>query len=122
MIVGAASGYDPATSVGDVSASWLQQLTAQVSSAKADLILIGMGFPLQENVARHLSTELTHGVFIGEGGSFDYESFGGNRPKAPARLQKLGLEWLWRLAKEPKRVRRQLAIPHFIYLVWKFRR
>ena len=80
-----------------------------------------MGFPLQEQVCAYLASHIGHGVFIGEGGTFDYEQFGGARPKAPATMQKLGLEWLWRLGLEPRRIVRQLAIPRFIYRIWRTR-
>ncbi len=122
IIAGTTAGHDPKSTYGKVSPEWLAQTTASIKEAKPDLILVGMGFPLQEQVCTHLAASVLHGVFIGEGGTFDYESFGGTRRKAPARIQHLGLEWLWRLIGEPKRLRRQIAIPRFIYLVWKSRR
>jgi N-acetylglucosaminyldiphosphoundecaprenol N-acetyl-beta-D-mannosaminyltransferase len=120
-IVGAHDGHDPAKRHGEVSEAWLNQLTTTISAAQPDLVLVGMGFPLQEQVCAHLAAHLNHGVFIGEGGTFDYERFGGARPKAPAYIQNLGLEWLWRLVLEPWRLRRQLAIPRFIARVWRER-
>ncbi len=122
IIAGAASGRDPGSTYGHVSDTWLQQTAIRIIESQADLTLIGMGFPLQEKVCAYLAAHVSHGVFIGEGGTFDYESFGGQRRKAPAQIQRLGLEWLWRLGGEPKRLLRQLAIPHFIYLVWRSRR
>jgi N-acetylglucosaminyldiphosphoundecaprenol N-acetyl-beta-D-mannosaminyltransferase len=80
-----------------------------------------MGFPVQERVCTYLSEHSSHGVFIGEGGTFDYERFGGQRPKAPSWIQRIGLEWLWRLVLEPRRLGRQLAIPRFIYRIWRDR-
>ena len=121
-IVGALCGRDKTSKYGEVSSEWLDQTTSLISDSRADLILVGMGFPLQEQVACHLASKLAHGICIGEGGTFDYESFGGSRPKAPARIQNIGLEWLWRLMKEPQRLRRQLAIPRFLYLIWRSRR
>lgn len=121
-IVGQRGGHDPQSSYGVVSPAWLEETTRQVQKSEADLILVGMGFPLQEQVCAHLAQTLPHGVAIGEGGTFDYESFGGQRRKAPAIWQRLSLEWLWRLISEPKRWRRQLAIPTFIYLIWRERR
>jgi N-acetylglucosaminyldiphosphoundecaprenol N-acetyl-beta-D-mannosaminyltransferase len=122
QIVCQLSGRDPQVSAGNVSPAWLEATTLAVETTRPDIVLIGMGFPLQERVASHLAGRLTHGLCIGEGGTFDYESFGGNRPKAPEAIQRVGLEWLWRLVKEPKRIKRQLAIPVFIYLVWRSRR
>jgi N-acetylglucosaminyldiphosphoundecaprenol N-acetyl-beta-D-mannosaminyltransferase len=122
IIAGTTPGHDPSANYGSVSPEWLERTTTLVQDAKADLILVGMGFPLQEQVCAQLTAATPHGVFVGEGGTFDYESFGGTRRKAPAAVQHIGLEWLWRLIGEPKRFRRQLAIPRFIYLIWQSRR
>jgi N-acetylglucosaminyldiphosphoundecaprenol N-acetyl-beta-D-mannosaminyltransferase len=120
-IVGTHTGRDETRPPGEVSEQWQRDLAAAVTAAKPDLILVGMGFPLQERVCAYLAEFVDHGVFIGEGGTFDYEKFGGARPKAPERMQRLGLEWLWRLIQDPSRWRRQLAIPRFIYHVWRSR-
>jgi N-acetylglucosaminyldiphosphoundecaprenol N-acetyl-beta-D-mannosaminyltransferase len=80
-----------------------------------------MGFPLQEEVCANLVARTSHGVYVGEGGTFDFVAFGGSLPKAPVRVQKLGLEWLWRLGREPNRIIRQLAIPRFMYRIWTHR-
>jgi N-acetylglucosaminyldiphosphoundecaprenol N-acetyl-beta-D-mannosaminyltransferase len=120
-LAGTHTGRDPHRPPGQISAEWLASLTAATRAANPDLILVGMGFPLQETVCAHLAAHLDHGLAIGEGGTFDYESFGGARPKAPAALQRIGLEWLWRLLQEPRRLRRQLAIPRFIWRTWRSR-
>lgn len=120
-IVLAHSGYDASARPGSVSARWTQQLGSTISENGADLVLLGMGFPLQERVCAELARRLTHGVLIGEGGTFDYAEFGGTRAKAPAIMQRLGLEWLWRLMLEPKRITRQLAIPRFLWRIWRSR-
>jgi N-acetylglucosaminyldiphosphoundecaprenol N-acetyl-beta-D-mannosaminyltransferase len=76
---------------------------------------------LQEHIISRLTPQLDHGVLIGEGGTFDYKQFGGHRRKAPVIMQRLGLEWLWRLILEPRRLRRQWAIPRFIWRIWQSR-
>jgi N-acetylglucosaminyldiphosphoundecaprenol N-acetyl-beta-D-mannosaminyltransferase len=119
QVSGTSPGYDSIGRPGSVGSPWFHELHAKIQSATPDLVLIGMGFPLQERICAELSTSLTHGVCIGEGGTFDYESFGGQRRKAPAAVQRVGLEWLWRLILEPSRWRRQLAIPRFIVKVWR---
>jgi N-acetylglucosaminyldiphosphoundecaprenol N-acetyl-beta-D-mannosaminyltransferase len=121
QIAGTRDGHDPAASPGHVTNAWLESTAAAITTASADLILVGMGFPLQERVCAYLTEHTTHGVYIGEGGTFDYERFGGHRPKAPTIMQHLGLEWFWRLLLEPKRLRRQLAIPRFIARIWESR-
>ena len=96
-----------------------QELVEDLRETKPDIILVGMSFPLQVELMVKLMPQLTHGVLIGEGGTFDYASFGGVRTKAPRILQQIGLEWLWRLILEPSRWRRQLAIPRFVWAVYQ---
>jgi Glycosyl transferase WecG/TagA/CpsF family len=79
------------------------------------LLLAGLGTPRQERwLARHLAA-LGGGVAMGIGGSLDV--WAGRARRAPRLMQALGLEWLYRLAHEPRRLRRQLTIPHFMALV-----
>lgn len=120
-IVGTRSGRDATMPQGHVSDGWLENTATAITKSKPDIILVGMGFPLQEQVCAYLAAHANHGIFIGEGGTFDYESFGGQRRKAPRALQRSGLEWLWRLILEPSRFRRQLAIPRFMYRIWRHR-
>lgn len=118
-ITGTLCGIDPQSPYRQVSDLWLDQTATAIRNLKPDLVLVGMGFPLQEAVCAHLAAHIDHGIFIGEGGTFDYDSFGGPRRKAPAWMQRAGLEWLWRLILEPRRIVRQLAIPRFIYRIWR---
>jgi N-acetylglucosaminyldiphosphoundecaprenol N-acetyl-beta-D-mannosaminyltransferase len=97
------------------------QLMDILGSSKPNIILVGTGFPRQERFMAAASAELQNGVFIGEGGTFDYQSFGGRTRKAPLWMQKLGLEWLWRLILEPGRIGRQLAIPRFVRRIYRDR-
>ncbi len=90
-------------------------IAQEIRESGAQLLFAGMGFPKQEFwLADHLR-ETGCGAGIGVGGSFDVIS--GNVERAPERWRKLGLEWLYRLVKEPHRWRRQLALPHFVLLV-----
>jgi len=52
------------------------------------------------------------GVVMGVGRSFDYYS--GDLKRAPKVWRKIGMEWLYSLIKEPKRIKRQLALPKFV--------
>ncbi len=117
-IVGTHSGRDTDQPAGNVGEDWIAETAAAIQQSHADLILVGMGFPLQERVMAGLVPNLSHGVLIGEGGTFDYQMFGGRQPRAPRLIQSLGLEWLWRLVLEPQRLKRQLAIPRFIWKVF----
>jgi N-acetylglucosaminyldiphosphoundecaprenol N-acetyl-beta-D-mannosaminyltransferase len=78
-----------------------------------------MGFPRQEFwLAEHLRRSGA-GAGIGVGGSFDVIS--GKVERAPQAWRRFGLEWLYRLVKEPARWRRQLALPQFVLLVLRER-
>lgn len=121
QLVGTHTGRDQSQPPGHVSDEWLQRLAQAIHAAGPDLVLVGMGFPLQERVCAYLAAHSQHGVFIGEGGTFDYEAFGGRRAKAPRWIQVIGLEWFWRLLLEPGRIVRQLAVPRFIWRVWRSR-
>jgi N-acetylglucosaminyldiphosphoundecaprenol N-acetyl-beta-D-mannosaminyltransferase len=121
-IAGTLPGFDAQARAGQVTEGWLAETTGKVRSADPDLVLVGMGFPLQEKVCAYLAQRLPRGVFIGEGGTFDYESFGGTRRKAPGWIQRTGTEWLWRLAIEPSRLRRQMAVPRFMMRIWQTRK
>ena len=86
-------------------------VAAAIRASGANVLLCGIGFPRQEMwLAEHLA-ETGCGAGIGIGGSLDV--FAGNVTRAPAAWQRVGLEWLYRLIKEPARWRRQLALPRF---------
>ena len=87
----------------------------KINDAKADLLFVAMGSPKQELWIREHMNELGVKVFQGVGGSFDV--FAGNVKRAPMFFRKLGLEWFYRLVKEPKRFKRQLALPKFLMRV-----
>ena len=86
-----------------------------VRNARPDFLFVGLGAGWQEKwLARHLS-ELEVPVAMVIGGSLDVLS--GRKKRAPQLIQKLWLEWLYRLAKEPQRLKRQLALPRFLRLI-----
>lgn len=88
----------------------------EIRASGARLLLCGLGFPRQERwLADHLR-ETGCGAGIGVGGSFDV--IGGRVRRAPASWRRLHLEWLYRLVTEPRRWRRQLALPYFVALVF----
>ncbi len=92
-----------------------QHIVELINAAQPQALLVALGFPRQEVwIAENLS-RLNVNVAIGEGGSFTFMS--GAVARAPRWLRRLGLEWLFRLARQPWRLRRQLAIPQFVWLV-----
>ncbi|MEX0934288.1 MAG: WecB/TagA/CpsF family glycosyltransferase, partial [Candidatus Saccharimonadales bacterium] len=104
---------------GVFSSQLEKQLLADLKRLRPDIVLVGIGFPRQEKLISRLVKQLDHGVLIGEGGTFDYDVFGGKRKKAPRWMQRSGIEWLWRLILEPSRINRQLAIPIFIWQIYR---
>lgn len=87
----------------------------KINASKADILFVAMGSPKQELWIREHMDGLTAKVFQGVGGSFDV--FAGHVQRAPAVYRKMGLEWLYRLMKEPSRFKRQLALPKFLWRV-----
>lgn len=88
--------------------------------AKPDLVLVALGSPKQEFFIAEMKTRLPNSTFIGLGGSFDV--WAGHVERAPAIYQNLGLEWLYRTIKEPKRFKRIFpTLPLFILSVLKER-
>ena len=89
----------------------------KLKQARPDILLVAFGFPKQEEwIAQHLPN-LPIKVAMGVGGTFDYIS--GQVVRAPKLVQSLGLEWFYRLIKQPWRWKRQLALLQFIALVIK---
>lgn len=94
-----------------------QQVIAEINQKNIDLLLVGMGVPLQEKFLDNNLKKLNVGAAITVGGSFDV--LAGEVERAPLWMQKLALEWFYRLLQEPSRFGRMLALPKFIYLVIK---
>ena len=92
-----------------------EHICAMIRSGAARVLLVAYGAPTQDLwIARNLH-RLGPCVAIGVGGSFDY--LAGVTPRAPSWMRRAGLEWLYRLARQPSRWRRQLALPVFVYLM-----
>lgn len=87
----------------------------KINAAKPDLLLVCLGAPKQEKWMQSNAKNLDVGLMIGAGGSLDV--FAGVVERAPEAWQKMGLEWLYRLLKEPKRIGRMMRLPKFLILV-----
>ncbi len=92
-----------------------QTIVEEIKRSGARLVLVALGFPKQELWVRKNAGVLGDVVCIGVGGSFDV--IAGRLQRAPALMRNLGLEWLYRLLKEPHRLARQLVLPQFAVLV-----
>ncbi len=85
-----------------------------VTDYKPHLVFVAFGSPYQELWIERHKKEFNNCVVMGVGGAFDYLSGNINRP--PTIIQKLGLEWLYRLLHQPWRWRRQMRLIRFICL------
>ncbi len=83
----------------------------RVRAARADVLCIAYGAPAQDLWIQRNLAHLPVAVAMGVGGAFDFLS--GRQKRAPRIMQKTGLEWLYRLYREPWRWRRMLALPRF---------
>jgi exopolysaccharide biosynthesis WecB/TagA/CpsF family protein len=86
----------------------------QIAASNADLLLVAMGAPRQEEwIARNLNS-LGCKVAIGVGGLFDFYS--GRIPRAPRLIRKVGLEWCFRMWQEPRRLAKRYLIGNPLFL------
>lgn len=106
-IVGTANGY--------FDEKRENEIIAEINEKKPDLLLVGIGFPKQEKwIYDHLN-DLDIKVAVGVGGSFD--GWSGNVPRAPEFFVNHGLEWFYRLMKQPSRIGRMMQLPLFMLKV-----
>ncbi|PKO23223.1 MAG: acetylglucosaminyldiphospho-UDP acetyl-beta-D-mannosaminyltransferase [Chloroflexi bacterium HGW-Chloroflexi-1] len=103
--------------VGSPTDADAPEIIARVRQAKPDVLFVAYGAPSQDLwIARRRDT-LGVPVMMGVGGAFDHIT--GMRRRAPAWVQRLNLEWLFRLITQPWRWRRQLALPWFVWAVMR---
>jgi exopolysaccharide biosynthesis WecB/TagA/CpsF family protein len=99
-----------------------EEAVAEIAAGAPGLLLVGMGNPLQEKwIAEHVAATGAR-LAVGVGAFFDFQT--GHVKRAPAWMNKLGLEWVHRLLKEPKRMWRRylLGNPLFLWRVLRQRR
>lgn len=84
----------------------------KIEDAAPDFLLVCLGAPKQELWMAKMSGKLPVGLMVGLGGSLDV--FAGTVKRAPEAWQKLDLEWLYRLLKEPRRIGRMMKLPLFV--------
>ncbi len=115
----------PGLKVGFAGPEWPASTLKNPSStfhhlpSSIDILFVAFGFPRQEQwMAEHIG-RVPARVMIGVGGAFDYIS--GRLTRAPGFLRTLGLEWLYRLVRQPWRIKRQLALLEFVILILRER-
>lgn len=97
----------------------MEKVVQKIKNTKPDYLFVALGSPFQEKwIARYLD-HLPVQLVMGVGGSFDVLT--GNVKRAPVWMQKLGMEWLYRLIKQPSRLKRMTNLPIFLWQVIKSR-
>jgi exopolysaccharide biosynthesis WecB/TagA/CpsF family protein len=90
-----------------------QAMVARINRTGARIIFIGLGCPRQDEFA-FAHRPVIEGVQVCVGAAFDFHS--GNKPMAPAWMQRRGLEWVFRLVREPARLWRRYLVTNSIFL------
>jgi N-acetylglucosaminyldiphosphoundecaprenol N-acetyl-beta-D-mannosaminyltransferase len=88
-----------------------EALARRLKDTQPDMVWAAFGAGAQERFLRSHLAFIGAGAGVGVGGTLDY--IAGRVPRAPQRVRDAGLEWAWRLAREPWRLRRQLQLPRF---------
>lgn len=96
-----------------------ERVLAGINAAKPQALLVAIGSPRQELWIAENIGRLEANVVVAEGGSFSFIS--GVTRRAPGWMRRSGLEWLYRLLRQPHRIRRQLALPAFAWFVFRER-
>lgn len=92
-----------------------QPIVRMIQTSGARLVFVGLGCPKQEKwMVQHRGR--VPAVMIGVGAAFDYHA--GTLPRAPLAWQHAGLEWLYRLTKEPVRLLRRYLVTNALFLLW----
>jgi N-acetylglucosaminyldiphosphoundecaprenol N-acetyl-beta-D-mannosaminyltransferase len=106
-IVGVRHGYFPPES---------DEVVAQeVAEFKPDILVVAMGIPRQEKFIRATAPIIRAKVGIGVGGSLDVYS--GKARRAPRLVQRMRMEWFWRTALNPRKIKKARFLPRFVLLV-----
>jgi N-acetylglucosaminyldiphosphoundecaprenol N-acetyl-beta-D-mannosaminyltransferase len=94
-----------------------ERIVQIINEAEPDIVWVGLGTPKQELWMAEHRERLKAPVLIGVGAAFDFLS--GRKPQAPKWMQRSGLEWLFRLVNEPKRLWKRNLVnnPTFLILV-----
>ncbi len=96
------------------------EVVARINDAGASVVWVGLGSPKQDRWMATYRPVLNAPLLIGVGAAFDM--LAGSKPQAPHWMQRTGLEWLFRLQQEPKRLWKRYLIynPRFIWLVLNY--
>lgn len=106
-IVGARDGFFPASD--------FRRVAEEIATTKPDFLFVAMGMPRQEDFILETQDIIQAPVAMGVGGSFDV--FSGKTKRAPVWMQRMHLEWLWRLVLNPTKIQKVKELPRFALTV-----
>lgn len=101
---------------GFVSEAEMESLIDQINACHPDIVFVALGSPRQERWMQKYAHRLDAGLFQGLGGTLD--TITGHVKRAPMGAQRLGLEWLFRLIRQPQRIHRYGVLPRFMIRVF----
>lgn len=93
------------------------EIVRMIRGANPDLLFVAMGIPMQEKWIRKHLDEMQVPVSMGVGGTFDVMS--GRLKRAPMWMQNHGMEWIYRLVTNPRKISKVMTLPVFIMMVLK---
>lgn len=111
-IAGYNNGYFKGAHIGYPGHKEEIEVIEKINASNPDILFVGFGAPKQEKWMDLYKDKLNCKVLIGNGGTMDI--LAGKVKRAPEIYQKLGLEWFYRLVKEPSRIKRQMVLPKFM--------
>lgn len=88
----------------------------EINQLQPNVLFVALGAPRQEKWIAEHKEELKVDVAAGQGGTYDYEA--GRIKRAPKIIQKIGMEWLWRLILQPSRIVRMRVLPIYFFKIW----
>lgn len=89
-----------------------KEIINEINRLQPNVLFVALGAPKQEKWIEEHQQELKVDVAAGQGGTYDYEA--GKIKRAPVWIQKIGMEWLWRLILQPSRIVRMRVLPVFL--------
>jgi N-acetylglucosaminyldiphosphoundecaprenol N-acetyl-beta-D-mannosaminyltransferase len=107
-IAGTRHGFFKPGSTGETEA------IEAINASGADILLVGLGVPLQDTWIAANASRIDAPVMAGVGGLFDF--FAGTVTRAPVGLRAFGMEWMWRLMQEPGRLWRRYLLGNAVFL------
>lgn len=100
----------------DLTPDETDQILEQINAARPDLIWVGLGAPKQEYwMARHWE-RLRPAILLGVGAAFEFHA--GTVTRAPAWIQRLSIEWLYRLLQEPRRLWKRYLVTNSLFIYY----